>query len=106
MPLKICLYSFPPVAYISTNNKNKYNGQINFNRCWCCCHRSRCCCCSSHHHSFHLTKESTWSNWVFIASDIRAHLAQYYFYQHHPTEAYPVEIVEAVFNYGETSPLC
>ncbi|CAI4795578.1 AMP_1a_G0052770.mRNA.1.CDS.1 [Saccharomyces cerevisiae] len=35
-------------------------------------------------------------------SDIRAHLAQYYLFQAaHPTETYPVEIAEAVFNYGD-----
>ena len=35
-------------------------------------------------------------------SDIRAHLAQYYMFQAaHPTETYPVEVAEAVFNYGD-----
>ncbi|CAI4910034.1 CGH_3_HP_G0017770.mRNA.1.CDS.1 [Saccharomyces cerevisiae] len=35
-------------------------------------------------------------------SDIRAHLAEYYMFQAaHPTETYPVEIAEAVFNYGD-----
>ena len=35
-------------------------------------------------------------------SDIRAHLAEYYSFQAaHPTETYPVEIAEAVFNYGD-----
>ncbi|QHB09415.1 Pau15 [Saccharomyces cerevisiae] len=35
-------------------------------------------------------------------SDIRAHLAQYYLFQAaHPSETYPVEIAEAVFNYGD-----
>ncbi|CAI4036667.1 hypothetical protein SMKI_15G5180 [Saccharomyces mikatae IFO 1815] len=35
-------------------------------------------------------------------SDIRAHLAQYYLFQAaHPTETYPVEVAEAVFNYGD-----
>ncbi|EJS44089.1 pau2p [Saccharomyces arboricola H-6] len=35
-------------------------------------------------------------------SDIRAHLAQYYSFQAaHPTETYPIEIAEAVFNYGD-----
>ncbi|CAI4060751.1 hypothetical protein N7582_001708 [Saccharomyces uvarum] len=35
-------------------------------------------------------------------SDIRAHMAQYYLFQAaHPTETYPVEVAEAVFNYGD-----
>ncbi|CAI4045895.1 hypothetical protein N7582_003677 [Saccharomyces uvarum] len=35
-------------------------------------------------------------------SDIRAHLADYYSFQAaHPTETYPIEIAEAVFDYGD-----
>ena len=38
-------------------------------------------------------------------SDIRAHLAEYYSFQAaHPTETYPVEIAEAVFNYVISPP--
>ncbi|ONH70422.1 Seripauperin-4 [Saccharomyces cerevisiae] len=84
-----------------TNKQNKYNGQINFNRCWCC--RHRCCCrCSSHTTLAQSDERVNLVELGVYVSDIRAHLAQYYMFQAaHPTETYPVEVAEAVFNYGD-----
>ncbi|KAF4002479.1 Seripauperin and TIP1 family protein [Saccharomyces cerevisiae] len=87
------------LTYISTNKQNKYNGQINFNRCWCRCHRCYCFATTT------LAQSDERVNLVELGvyvSDIRAHLAQYYMFQAaHPTETYPVEVAEAVFNYGD-----
>ncbi|KAF4004100.1 Seripauperin and TIP1 family protein [Saccharomyces cerevisiae] len=48
-----------------------------------------------------LTKESTWWNWVSTSLISELTWPNTTLPSRHPTETYPVEIAEAVFNYGD-----
>nr|CAI6379214.1 CNT_HP1_G0000010.mRNA.1.CDS.1 [Saccharomyces cerevisiae] len=89
---------------LSTNKQNKYNGQINFNRCWCPAIAATAFATTT------LAQSDERVNLVELrvyVSDIRARLAQYYMFQA-ATQLKPTQskLLKARFLTTVTSPPC